>query len=268
MRKFLIVITLVLLVALGGTATLAQESESESVYFQVAMWDVPRGKSATFETYFENHMKPVFEKMLADGVIIEFGFDTAVLHDPDGYSHGLWWGARSLQDLMKVTDEYRRSLGGNAATREAELDDMLTKHTDYIVESMNYGAQPVKLTSGHAIGSGIRVKRGRMNDFRQAWEANNKPIYDQLLADGTILAYAVDTPYFHTSEESLGEVWTWYAVRDLNAEHKVRQAFNKAREQLSQKERDKRRDQYFDMVIAGSHRDNLTRIIHFQTRQK
>lgn len=245
-----------------------QAQGSSDVFTQVAFWEVPRETWTNFEDHFDKYQLPVLEKMLADGVIVEFGFDAEGLHQLDGYTHSIWFSAHSLGDLEKVLDAQDQSLGPNAAKVEAELAGMISKHEDLITQSSFYDSKPAKLTAGHAVGNGVRVKRNRMDEFKQSWESWAKPVYDRLLAEGTIVAYVLDSPYFHTSEASLGSTWTWYVLRDLSDEHKVEEAFSAARGKLSQAERDSRRVHYLEMIEEGSHRDAMTRLIHFQSNNR
>lgn len=264
MKKLLTTCTLIFAMAAVGSSLQAQDSTE--VFTQVGFWEVPRAKWADFVAYYEKNEKPVLERMLADGVILEFGFDSEGLHNPNGYSHATWFTARSLGNLEKVLEAYEQSMGPDAAALEAEFAGMISKHQDLILRSLFYSSTAAKLSSGHAVGSGVRVKRGRMNDFQQAWESWSKPVYDQLVADGTIVSYALDTPYFHTSEESLGSVWTWYVLRDLSDQHKVDAAFSAARDKSSAAERESRRQLYWDTIHEGSHRDAMTRLIHYQSK--
>lgn len=261
-----ILVAFALCFALTAIGSSVQAQDRAEVFAQVGFWEVPRAKWADFVAYYEKNEKPVLERMLADGVILEFGFDSEGLHNPNGYSHATWFAARSLGNLEKVLAAYEQSMGPDAAALEAEFAGMISKHQDLITRSLFYNSTAATLTSGHAVGSGVRVKRGRMNDFQQAWESWRKPVYDQLVADGTIVSYVLDTPYFHTSEESFGSVWTWYVLRDLSDQHKVDAAFSAARDKLSPAERESRRLLYWDTIEEGSHRDAMTRLIHYQSK--
>jgi hypothetical protein len=264
MKKMLTVF--ILLFALAAAGSFSHAQDATKVYTQVGLWDVPRAQWADFQAYYEKYELPVLEKMLADGVIVEFGFDADGLHQAQGYSHSTWFIARSLGNLEAVLKAYSQSLGPEAAAREAEFAAMISRHEDFVTEALFYRSTSANLTSGHAVGNGVRVKRGRMSDFRQAWESWSKPVYDQLVADGTIVAYILDTPYFHTSEESLGSVWTWYILRDLSDQHKVDAAFDSARDKLSPVDRSSRRLLYWDTIEEGSHRDGMSRLIHYQSK--
>ena len=119
---------------------------------------------------------------------------------------------------------------------------------------------------GYFNGSSIRVKRGKSADFVKLWEAWAQPVFEQLLADGTIVAYGLDSPLHHTSADSLGRMTSWYVLENMDADAKVDAAFDAAREKLSETEREGRTELYWSLVHEDSHRDDFTRLIHYRTK--
>jgi hypothetical protein len=81
----------------------AQESR---VYVRVELWDVKRELWPAFVKQFEKYDQPVFEKLFSDGVINEWGIDSATLHSPEGYTHGVWYAATSMAALEKAGDAF------------------------------------------------------------------------------------------------------------------------------------------------------------------
>lgn len=256
----------VLIAATMFTGMLPAQEEEQTVYTQVGLWNVARGKRAEFVRFVETHQAPVMRRLLDEGVIIEWGFDSAGLHSPDGYSHSTYFSAHSVANLEKVIDAYYESLGDRAEELEAELAGLITRHQDLQHWSSSFETRPVSLTKGYWFGSSWRVKRGRGADYRRVWETQTKPVYDQLLADGTIVTYVQSWSYLHTDEDSLGRVWIWHLVENLEDEAKVEAAFEAAREKLSEAEREARRDYFWSLIHEGSHRDDFTRVIHYGTR--
>jgi hypothetical protein len=57
-------------------------------------------------------------------------------------------------------------------------------------------------------------------------------------------------------------------VEDLTAEEKIDAAFEAAREKLGGVDRLARRDHLWEQVVEGSHRDGMTRILRYQSREK
>lgn len=242
----------------------AFSQEAQTVYYAVGEWDVPRDKWDDFAAFFEKYEKPVMERMLTEGVIVEWGFAAEGLHDPDGYTHSTWTGATSLAALEKAQQAYYLSLGDNADDRENEFASMITKHRDAFTRTVAYKTRSVKLTGGYLLGSMVQIDPAKGREYREAWEAYQKPIYDQLLADGTIIGYTLEVEHFHTSAP--GSFTNWYVLEDLAAEEKVEAAFDAAWEKLSAQDRDARMSLYESFGDWSSHRDYMNRIIYMQAR--
>lgn len=258
------VCVLVCLAGLG--ASLLAQADSSTLYVQVGFWDVPREKWDAFVQFFEKHEKPVMERMVAEGVLVEWGIDANGLHDPKDYSHSTWIAAHDLGSLEKAMAAYFTSLGADAARLEAEFASMVTNHRDMTLISENGGGRTAKLESGYFLASSVRVNRGRMNDYEKAWKELSQPVFEQLLRDGAIVAYGLDTPYYHTSEASLGTMYSWYVIADLANDATVDAAFEAAQSKRSETERAALREYFWGMTVEGSHRDAFTRLIHYQRR--
>ncbi|UCF35443.1 MAG: hypothetical protein JSU96_11390 [Acidobacteriota bacterium] len=257
-----ITLSCLLLVLVLSTFTVLAQEDEKTVYFHAGSWDVPRAKWGDFTAYFEKYEKAVLEKLVADGILVEWGFAANTLHSPDGYSHSIWMGAHSVAGLDKALKAFYEAQGENAAQVEAELAALVTKHQDTITRTFFYGTRSGRLEGGHLLGSSRKVKSGRMSDYRKAWGAWVKPVYEKLLAEGTIVGYTLETEWAHTSEP--GEVITWYLVEDLAAEEKVDAAFAAVWESLNEVERNARMTYWRDMTVAGHHRDLLDQVIYSQ----
>jgi hypothetical protein len=228
------------------------------------MWDVPRAQWAAYVDYYEKNEKPVMEKLIANGTIVDFGFESTALHDPDGYSHASWFSAYSLAGLEEALNAFYEEQGQSAAQIEAELAGMITKHKDVITQSDHYGLRTSKFSGGYSVGSFVQLKPGKGPEFFGSFAENGKPIYEKLLADGTIASYVVSTELFHTSEP--GGVWMWYVAKDIQSVEKAEAAFEKQWAELSRSERNAAYDQRRDMTEGSAHRDGFTRIIHYQAK--
>ena len=114
------------------------------------------------------------------------------------------------------------------------------------------------------MGSFVQLKPAKGAEFFGSWIESYKPIYEQLLADGTIASYAVATELFHTSEP--GGVWMWYVAKDIQSVEKAEAAFEEAYGKMSRSERSASADQRRDTTVGKAHRDGFTRIIFYQTK--
>lgn len=253
-----------LVVGFGLVPALAEEKVE--VYTQVGSWDIPREKWGAFVKFFETYEKPVLEKMVAEGVLLEWGIDANGLHDPDDYSHSTWSVARSLGDLEKSSEAYYQSLGANADRLEAEFAAMITKHRDMVYVSEHQAGKAARLDRGYFQVTSVQVKRGMRSQFLDTWNELQKPVFEKLLQDGTIVSYGLDTLYFHTTADSLGRMFTWYVIADMADDAKVESAFDAAADGRSASQRMANRELYWSLVEEGSHRDGFSRIIHYQRR--
>lgn len=244
---------------------LALAQDAEEIYFSGQQWDVPRAKWGEFKAYFDKYEKAVMEKLLADGLIVEWALAAEGLHSPDGYSHSTWFGARSIADLEKVFDAYQEILGkATAGEGDALLAKLVTKHEDHVLRSAFYANRPVSITKGYLLGSSWQVKTGKGSDFQKSWEARQKPVWDKLLADGVIASYSLETEHFHTDKPGRWSIY--YAIDDMAKDEAVSAAFEAAQEGVSETERTARRAFFMDIIEPGEHRDTFDRLIYFQTK--
>jgi hypothetical protein len=262
MRKLTLLFILVSLCWPCGIA-LAQDSDME-VFYHVGMWDAPRGKRAAFAQHAEQNIVPMLEDLFAKGVLVEWGFDANVLHDPDAYSHSIWWAGETMAKAFQVLDSYYGRPG--AAEAEAALAALIAKHKDMTFSSEIYRSRASNLTSGYFSSSSWRAKRGHGSDFVDAWKDWAQPVYEQLLSDGVIVSYGLDSRYHHTEEDSLGSYSAWYIVEDLAAEEKIEAAFEAASEKESAVDRAAGQNHFMRLVVEGGHRDGMTRIHRYQSR--
>lgn len=258
------ILCVVLFLSLGGSL-IAQDSET--VYTRVGLWEVPRTHWKTFGEFFEKYEKPVLDRLLSEGVIEEYGIDAMSVHHPEGYTHSTWFSSSSMAGLERVLNAYEEATEAQSSSGtdpDSEFAGMVTKHRDLILRSISHGAKKVSLEDGYFMGSYNRVLRGKGSDHTKAWETYVKPVYEQLLADGTIVAYGLDTEYIHT--EKPGGRTSWYIIPNMEADAKVEAAFDASWEKLSETERESRRALFWEMTEEGSHRDDMTRIMHYSHR--
>jgi hypothetical protein len=261
-KKYLVCLFVCLVVVALTVPGFAQESKR--IYTQVGFWDVPRANWAEYVELVEKYEKPVMEKLLADGLIVEFGFESSGLHNPDGYSHASWMSSESLSGLEKALDAFYAELGDGADAFEAAVGGLVSRHMDIVAESEHYGFRTSKFENGYSVGSFVQLKPGKGGEYRRAFEAWVQPLYEKLLADGTINSYSLGGEYYHTSPA--GGAWTWYIVDSAEDLDKAEAALEAEWGKLGRSELEARIDQRRDLVKQGSHRDDFTRLIYYQCK--
>ena len=257
-KRFLFVLGVVcLLLGLPGAAKAQQQAAEPAVYTYVAEWAVPRAQWDDFVANWEKNSKPILEKMSANGTLVGWGAYSTVIHEPDGFTHGAWWAATSIAGLEKVRDELIKQ-PPNAPLIAA------TRHRDYLLRSIFHGTRATGPASGYLWVSSSMVQPGKGQDWRAYWEKYSKPVYDQLLKDGTITYYSLDVEQVHT--EPSGLRFVVYITPNADGVDKVTAAFAAETQKRSEAERNALGVAFGDMVVAGAHRDYFARVSSYWTK--
>ena len=170
----------------------SQSSEKPTQYTYVSEWTVPR---AMWGDYLKGEAADIdlMKKGVADGVITGFGTFAVLNHQEGEPTHGTWFNATSMANLLKFLETLRNAPGATDAPLAA------SKHWDYILQSHDY--------AGHSgtFNNGI-LRVGRWAPHPGATDADGKilkatmvALLDKLLADGALHAYTIDTESIHTA---------------------------------------------------------------------
>jgi len=236
------------------------------LYTRIASWNIARVNWADFEKDYKKNEQPVMEKLLADGVIIQYGFDAVTVHTPEGQTHSNWFSARTLANLEKALDTLvaaSEKLSPDERRRQ-NTDFAGEKHRDFIVRSLVHKVRPVNLDKGYDMASFATVKPGKAREYRELWDKYNKPVFEQLLNDGAITAYGLDVEQVHTNSPS--ERVTWYVMPNAEALDKIEAAFEAARNKADAVERRAIGALFADVTESGAHRDGMFRIIRYAAK--
>jgi hypothetical protein len=188
------------LCALGAAGVLAgmalaqtPSAEKPPMYTYVAEWAVPRNLWAAYQKT-EAADTDAMNKAVADGSLVAFG-NFAVLNHQEGQpTHGSWFSARSMADLMKVLEGLR--------TAPAATDPALTasKHWDYILQSRNYNAHSGTFKNAYLRVGNFRYKAGANDPDGKIVKATLVAMLEKLLADGALHAYQIDEEAVHSED--------------------------------------------------------------------
>lgn len=77
---------------------------------------VKPGKGAEYRSLWEKYNKPVFDKLLADGALLAFGFATEAIKTDGDFTHFVWMAAPNMAGLDKIAAAF-------AADRERRTAD-------------------------------------------------------------------------------------------------------------------------------------------------
>ena len=282
MKKRLLLCLFVML--LSCISVVAQQSQQQMQ--PLTFWygyTVNPGKEDEFLDLVKTVGQPVRDKLMADGVVLAWGVQSSLLRVPGNSTHFIWYavadyaGVEKVDSAMraqiaKLTDEASKSgatakKGQKAAeapmARLAQIADLSKTH-DFLTRDLVIG-----LSSSAPSGvlpftrfNLTKVKPGKGSDFRKAWEKYNKPVFDKLLADGTILAYGLAVEEIRTEGDFTHFVW--YDVKDLASFDKVRAAFIADRDRRSQEEQDALTHLFVSLVDADASRSEVGRSLIFK----
>ena len=179
--------------ALPVRAQTATVKEKPPMYSYVGNWNIPRAQWAEMDKSVAADQK-ILEQAVANGTLIGFGNDRNLVHQPDGYTHDDWWSSMSMAGLLNVLDQFQKS-GSSVST----VLSSATKHGDGIYVSRYYNWRPGTVKDAYTHIAYYRLRPDAPSD---ALDTLSKtlfvPLFEKLLADGTILEYEIDTEAIHT----------------------------------------------------------------------
>lgn len=186
----LCVLALVPLVANRATVQ-AQNAEKPALYTYVSEWTVPR---AMWADYLKNDAADVdaMKKAVADGSIVSFGSYAVVNHQEGLPTHGTWFSATSMANILKVLEGVRNAPNATAPPLAA------AKHWDYIMESHDHNAHSGTFTNGYLRVGQWRGKAGDPDG--KIMKATMVALLEKLLADGALHSYQIDSETVHSSD--------------------------------------------------------------------
>ena len=189
--------------ALGAWATCASAQSAEvkekpRLYTYVANWVIPRARFDDMEKASTANQK-ILDGALASGAILGYGDDTTLVHQVEGSTHDDWWTASSVAGLLNVLDQIHQNKTGAPAVLTSA-----TKHWDNVYISRFYGWHPGTVKGGYIHGASYKLKADAPND---AVDTLSKglivPLFEKLMADGTVQAYQVAEESIHTADPAL-----------------------------------------------------------------
>ncbi len=215
-RIFVPVVALVALLLVSAPAWAQGNSNQQPIFTYVSLWGVPRAQWGDIaKVNAEN--KAVLDPLVANGSLLGYGTFENWVHSDGGYTHGDWFQATSVASLLKTLETFYTRPAATAPVRAA------SKHQDYLMISTIYGARAVSNSTGYLRVISAEIQTGKMDDFLEAYRRYIVPVYEKLLADGTIVNYQLDMEY--NIENAPGRFFSVVDTRDAEGMDKVRAAF-------------------------------------------
>lgn len=187
------VVALFSLSAFPSAAQSSEIKEKPPLYTYIAEWQIPRAHWS--EVAKSNDAdKPVLDKSMADGTIVAYGSDSAVVHKANQTTHDNWWASTSIAGLMKVLDLFITS-GSNAPDATATA----TVHEDEVMISRYYNWKSGPYKGGYTEIGQYKLRPNAPDDAVDTLSKNLvAPLLEKLLADGTLVEYEIDEQAIHT----------------------------------------------------------------------
>lgn len=189
-RALTIVAGLGCLALLGAASARAQAAPQPTLYTYVALWGVPRAQWGAMDSFMASTQQAM-DKLVDNGTLTGYGTCTYEVHEPPGFTHCNWFQATSLGNILRALDSISASAAASPALASA-------KHIDQIVQSRMYGGRSGTYHDGYMWLGHFTLKPGAAGDWSRMFGTFIRPELDKLVADGTVVAYQLDTPLVHT----------------------------------------------------------------------
>lgn len=256
----------VLLVVCLAMPILATAQESPTVYTYVAEWQVDRAHWSDFVQMFEHQDKPVLDRLVDDGTIIEYGFDETVVHSDDGYTHSMWWVSPKVGNLQKVLIAFEESANASDMSYADEMKAIagsVKRHQDAILSSVDYNVTSGSHPGAYFLLTALTVKDGQNARFNELYKSFFAGLYQELQSQGQVLAYGMDQQWIHTAP--VGTRYAWVVASGPDAITAMEDAFNAKMEGMDSTAQAGIRAM-FGETTERNHRDEMTRMIHWRTK--
>jgi len=233
---------------LYGNPVVAQSAAAEkpAVYTYVAEWAVPRAMWADYQKQMEAEVDSM-KKAVADGTIVSFGDFSVLNHQEGAPTHGSWFSATSMANLMKMLEARRSAAASTSPVLAA------SKHWDYILTSTNHNGHSGTFTNGYLRVARWSAKAGSNDADGKILKSTMVAVLEKLLADGAIHSYTVDEEIVHSDDP--GTMFVVFVANGAEGLDKFDAAVTDLR-----KNNPAGAAAYGTLVDAHGHRDTLARV--------
>jgi len=283
MQKRMLICALLMLVSCFTVAAQQAQQPQQPLTFWYE-YHVNPGKEDEFLNLVKAVGAPVRDKLMADGVVMAWGVETPIIRVPENATHMIWYMVADYAGVQKVDDAMREEIAkmteesakGSAAgkkgaaaasapmSRVVEITDFAKTH-DYLTRAIVSGfasSMPAAGTLPCSRYSFVKVKPGKSAEYRKAWEKYNKPIFDKMITEGTILGYALVVEDVRTDGDFTH--YTWIATKDLATQDKARAEFLGDRDKRSPEEQEAITKLFTELTDPDANRTQLNRALIFR----
>jgi hypothetical protein len=182
------------LAVLGMTATLAGAQtdavkEKPRLYRYDSYWVFPRAHWGDVDDDNAAGNQKILAPALADGTLVGYGDVENLMHSAEGFTHANWWQANSWAGVMKVAEGFHKG-GGSSSP----LLVSATRNWDQVFVSRFYSWKAGSWKGAYRYTATYELKPEwpDPNAAIQTLSTFDVPLFEKLLADGTIVEYEID----------------------------------------------------------------------------
>jgi hypothetical protein len=230
----------------GAAVAQSAAAEKPAEYTYVSEWAVPRAMWADYKKEDDADLEAM-KKAFTDGTIVSYGSFAVLNHQEGSPTHGSWFSATSMANLMKVLEGLRSSPGATAPVLAA------SKHWDFILRSTEHNGHAGTFTNGYLRVARWPLKAGANDPDEKILKATMVSMLEKLLADGAIHSYTIDRENIHSEDpDSMFVVLVANGAEGLDK-------FNAAVTDM-QKNNPTGLAAYTSLIDSHGHRDTLARV--------
>ncbi len=230
----------------GASAAQATPAEKAPVFTYVSEWTVPRAMWADYKKEDEADVDAM-KKGVADGTLISFGTFAVLNHQEGEPTHGSWFSATSIANLMKFLEGLRNAPGATAPVLAA------SKHWDYILSSTIHNGHSGTFTNGYLRVARWPAKAGSSDPDGKILKSTMVAVLERLFAEGALHSYTIDEEIVHSEDPG-----TRFVVFVANGAEGL-DKFNAAVDDL-RKNNPTSLAAYGTLIDSHGHRDTLARV--------
>jgi hypothetical protein len=254
--KLRIVRHLFLFALLLPCAAAAQQNVPRTLRY-MSEWTVAPEQVDAYSKELADRVRPVFERLMADGTVTDWGTYTSLIAEDNGITHGMWFEITSLAGVDKALTEL-------AKLPPSKIAQSASKHHDYLMRANLHRSKPSNGSNGFYYFNSTLIQPGKVGRWREWWDRYQKPMYDQFLADGWVTMYEIDSGEMHTMDPNM--VYLVYVAPSADALDKINDAFLTRAKKRSSEEAQGIDDAYNAVVVAGTHRDYFARAVSYASK--
>lgn len=220
--------------------------EKPAAYTYVSEWAVPRAMWADYKKEDDADLEAM-KKAMADGTIVSYGSFAVLNHQEGSPTHGSWFTANSMANLMKVLEGLRNAPGATAPVLAA------SKHWDFILRSTEHNGHAGTFTNGYLRVARWPAKAGGNDPDGKIQRATMVGILEKLFADGALHSYTIDEEVVHS--EDPGTTYVVFVANGAEGLDKFDAALAEIR-----KSNPVALAAYGTLIESHGHRDTLARV--------